>query len=199
MGRKIFWNDLETTGTDPHRHSIIQIACMIEEEGEIVDTFESKMKPIPCREIDPKALETNGIDRKALYEYPPPGEAYLKFRAFCAKHGTAGDKANRFIPAGYNNGFDLDFLADWHLTMDSKFAYWDYLQYQPIDPYPVIISLWRCGCLPIKNCQLKTVCEHFGVPIQAHDALSDVRAARDVAYLVLGKAFKGFDVNLVNF
>jgi DNA polymerase-3 subunit epsilon len=196
---KLFWNDLETTGTDPHLNSIIQIACMIEENGEIVDSFESKMSPIPGRQIDPKALQINGLTVEEIMEYPNPREVYPELRKFCAKHGTKGDKLNRFIPAGYNNGFDLDFLLDWHTTMDSKYAFWDYLQFQPIDPYPVLVSMWRCGIISTKDLKLGTVCEHFGIQIDAHEAMSDIKAAREVAYRVLRDTFSGFGVKLVAF
>jgi DNA polymerase III epsilon subunit-like protein len=196
MNKKIFWSDLETTGTDPHRHSIIQIACMIESEGKIIDSFESKMRPLPGREIDPIALAVNGVCIEETKEYPRPEEVYFNFQTFCAKHGQAGDKANRFVPAGYKNDFDLDFLNDWHTTMNSKFAFWDYLQFQPIDVYPICVALWRCGVLPIKNVQLGTVCEHYGIAIDAHDAMSDIKACREVTYKVLKGAFHGFGHDL---
>jgi DNA polymerase III subunit epsilon len=198
MSRKIFWNDLETTGTDPHRHSIIQIACMIEENGKIVDSFESKMRPLPGREIDPKALAVNGATVAEIYEYPLPAQVYFDFRQFCARHGHAGDKANRFVPAGYNNGFDLDFWNDFHTAMDSKFAFWDYLQFQPVDVYPICVALWRCGLLPTENVKLGTVCEHFGIQIDAHEAMSDVKACRELTYIVLRKAFEGFGHELIS-
>jgi DNA polymerase III subunit epsilon len=183
--KRILWNDLETTGTDPHKHAIIQIAAIIEENGVIIDTFESKMRPLPGKEIDETALEVNGVTREELLTFLGPNEVYSNFRMFCLRHGKPGDKSGRFIPAGYNNGFDLDFMAQWHLDMENKFAFWHYLQYQPIDPYPVCVALWRAGIMLTPDVKLPTVAKYYGIELKPHDAMSDVLAAREVSKRVL--------------
>ena len=49
----ILWVDVETTGLDRHRHGIIQIAGMVEVDGEVVETFDLRMNPEA--EFDPAA------------------------------------------------------------------------------------------------------------------------------------------------
>lgn len=187
--KKIFWNDVETTGTDSKNNAIIQIAAAIEVDGELIDTFESKMAPLFSKIIDDKALEVNGIKKDDLKKYPKPIEVYEKFRKFCDRNGMKGNKSERFIPAGYNNQFDLDFLSQWHLDMESKFAYWDYLQFSPIDPLPMLRAMRIAGILPIADTKLGTVCKLFGIEIQAHDALSDLLATRKLTTMLYSRIF----------
>jgi len=42
------------------------------------------------------------------------------------------------------------------------------------------------GQLSLPNYKLQTVCEHFGVQIDAHDALSDIKATRELLQMILG-------------
>ena len=183
---KILWFDLETTGVDPNKNAIIQIAAMIEHEGKIIDTFTSNMKPHYSALVDDKALSVNGITREALAGYQEPIEVYGNFRGFCQKHGT-GNKSDRFIPAGYNVSFDLDFINSWHNQISGgPYEFWTFLQFQPIDVYPVLVNLWRMGVLPINNVRLETVCDLFEIPIKAHDAMSDIAATRELTERVMG-------------
>jgi DNA polymerase III epsilon subunit-like protein len=187
--KKIIWNDIEASGTDPKVHAILQIAAAIEEDGVIVDTFESKMAPYPGKIIDPKALEVNGFKMDEIYKFPAPEAVYAKFRMFCHKHGNQGVKEDRFIPAGYNNQFDLDFLMQWHTEMESKYAFWDYLQFSPIDPLPTLRAFRLAGILPIADTKLQTCCTHFGIEINAHDAMSDVLATRELTTKLYSRIF----------
>lgn len=191
---KILWNDLETTGTDPKKHSIIQIAAAVESDGEIVDQIEIKMAPLEGRLIDTKALDVNGYTMDQIESFQPQRAGYNAFRAFLNKHGFKGNKLKRFIPAGYNNGFDLDFFFDWHNVMENHYAFWDFLQFQPIDIYPVLVCLWREGKLDTTNVQLGTVCQHFGIEIKAHDAVSDLLASRSVYKKVMASIMHGLEI-----
>ena len=190
----IFWFDLETTGTDKNKHAIIQIACMVTQGKEVLGTFESKIHPLQGKIIDDKALEINGITRDEINMFPKPEEVWKDFRCFCSCHGIAGSKIDRFIPAGYNVAFDLDFFNVWHNEMGGKYAFWDYLQYQPIDPYPVLVSLWRSGIIKTENCKLETMCKFFDIEIKAHDAMSDIMATRKLSQKIfnpINKLFTG--------
>jgi DNA polymerase-3 subunit epsilon len=189
----IFWVDLETTGVDSKRNGIVQIAAMIERAGKIVDAFNMQMNPGPLRKIDPEALEVNGLTVAMIQKFQPGPVVYRAFRAFLGKWGKPGRKDLRFIPAGYNVGFDLDFLSEWHREESGgPYAFWDFLQYLPIDPYPTIVSLWRYGLLPTKDCKLVTVAEYYGIPIDAHDAMSDIKASRAIAGKVFDRAFSSW-------
>lgn len=189
-----FWFDLETTGTDPEKNGIIQIAAAIERDGEIIDTFNDFQNPLTSKEtkfIDSEALEINGHTIQSLAMFAPPSVCYNNLNSFLDKYGKRGIKAARYIPAGYNAGFDLDFLKQYFFEMSGgPFAFWDHLQFQAIDPYPVIVWLWRQNLLKIPNCKLSTVAGYFGIKINAHEALSDVLAARSISLVLKKEYFK---------
>ena len=184
------WFDLETTGTDPVKNGIIQIAAVIERGGEIVDTFESLVNP-GGKEIDDDALSVNNHTREMLFAYRCREAVYAEFNVFLDKHGFRLDKSRRYIPAGYNVGFDLDFLKQFFLEMSGgPFEFWGHLQYKPLDPYPVIVWLWRQGVLDMPDCKLSTVAAYLGVEYKAHDALSDILTARVVSQEIRKRFFK---------
>jgi DNA polymerase III subunit epsilon len=183
----ILWFDLETTGTDPKKHGIIQIAACVERDGLIIDTFNEKQKPDPLKVLDPKALQVNGHTPDEISKFQDSKSCYLAFNRFLDKHGARGNKALRYIPAGYNAQFDLDFMCRYFEEQSGgPYAFWEHLQYQPIDPYPTIVTLWRLGKLHPKDCKLETICAHFGIELKAHDAMSDILATRELVLRLMG-------------
>jgi DNA polymerase III epsilon subunit-like protein len=202
--RKIFWFDVETSGTDLKLHGIVQIACLIEVDGKIVDQFESKMRLLPGKEYDPKALEVTGFTaQQVLKDFPDPIKVYKELRTFVSKHGIAGDKENRFIMAGYNaNKFDCDMLSEHIKIIAGKYAYWDFFQFKPIDIFSLMTMLSYAGLIDVENEKLSTIAEYFGVEIDAHDALSDIKATREITIKVMSAIYaglSGLDVPLLGF
>jgi DNA polymerase III subunit epsilon len=191
--KKILWNDLETGSTDPKTGAILQIAAVVEIDGEIVDQFESKIKPLPGKIVSDEALEINGISRNDLDSFPESITVYNQFRSMLNKYGPHG-KQNRYTPAGYNNKFDLDFLCQWHLDITGKpYAFWDYLQFCPIDPLSTLQAMRFSGVLQgLADTKLETVCKYFGIEIKAHDALSDVFATRELSHMLFRKLWCGY-------
>lgn len=59
---KLFFYDLETTGTNPARHGIHQISGKIVIDGKEMETFDYHVQPNPKAQIEPKALEVGGGD-----------------------------------------------------------------------------------------------------------------------------------------
>ena len=57
--------DTETTGLDPKKHEIIEIAVLIEEEGKVIDAFQSKIRPQRIEVAEPRALELNGYSKNS--------------------------------------------------------------------------------------------------------------------------------------
>jgi DNA polymerase III epsilon subunit-like protein len=190
MCKKILFNDCETGGTDPKKHALLQLSCIMEYNGKIQEVFNKFMRPMPGKIVDPESLKVTGFTMNDVNNFDDPYRVYNEFRLFCARHGKAKDKENRFIMAGYNNQFDCDFLAEWHLQCSGgTYAYWDYLQYAPVDPLPVLRAMRYAGILPINDTKLETVCDYFGITIKAHDAMSDVFATRELIHLLYGKIF----------
>ena len=188
---KVFWFDVETTGTDPKENGIIQLACMVELEGSVVMKQEFKMNPLPWRPvISPGAIATHGIGVKEIETYPPADGVKLKIEGFLAGFVDRYDKNDKFIAAGYNVDFDMSFLRElWDVCADPYFGSWFHFSY--IDPariIPFLIYKGRMAALP--DMKLGTIARHFGIQgEQAHDAMSDIKVTREI----VGKLWELFE------
>ncbi len=177
MSKKILWFDVETTGLDPQKNDPVQIAGMVEIDGEVMGSFNYHCQPISFENVSPKALEINGLTMEDLKGFKPPAEVKDQLTDFLSGHCDKFAPNDKFYPAGYNARFDVDFLAAWFTKLGDKYlgSWWNW---KYIDPLPHLFLADYRGEISLKNYQLKTVCESYGIPLDAHDALSDVRATR---------------------
>lgn len=67
--KKLFFYDLETTGTNPGRHGIHQISGEIVIDGKTVETFDYKVQPNPKAQIEDAALEVGGGSTTYFCDY----------------------------------------------------------------------------------------------------------------------------------
>ncbi len=178
--KKILYFDTETTGVDPVKNDIIQIAGIIEVDGEVKEEFNLKAKPFDFTTIQDRALEVNNVTREELEEYPDPRQAYVKLLGIFTSHIDKFDREDKFFPAGQNIRFDLDFLSNFfRKNYDKYFGSWQ--NWKMIDSLYITNMLASLGLLNLPNHKLETVCEHFEIKIEkAHDALSDIRATREL-------------------
>jgi len=178
MFKKVLWIDTETTGIDPAKHGIIQIAALMEIADEVVDEFEMKFQPHAGAEIIPDALAVSGTTAEELAARGASLDAYFEFSRWIGKHIDKYDKLDKAYPAGYNVRFDLDFIERWFRISGNKYGTGSYQNWRSLDPLPILYQLDYAGCLSLPDYKLGTACAHYGIELQAHDALSDVRAAR---------------------
>lgn len=61
--------DVETTGTNPAKHGIIQLAGKIVIDGVEKNSFDFKMKPFPGQEVEEEALKVTGTTREMIEGY----------------------------------------------------------------------------------------------------------------------------------
>lgn len=179
MSKKVLYFDTETTGTDPNRHAIIQLSGMIEIDGEIVETFNYKIRPLQSDEIDPEALRVHGITEAEMDTYPEPAVVLKQFLTLLERYCNKFDRNDKYFPAGYNVRFDLDMLHAFARKQGEKYL-GSFLSWIPIDAMPLVHYLVTQSDFKLQDYKLKTVCDHFKIPIQAHDAMSDITATRDL-------------------
>lgn len=179
--KKALYFDVETTGLSPYKNDIIQFACLVEINGEIVEELETKVRPFDFSTIDQKALDTNGLRLEELYDYPHPKEVYQQMCKLFGKYVSKFDKNDKFAPAGYNVRFDVDFLSNFFKKNGDKY-YGSFFSWRLIDPIYKLYEMDYEGRIALPDYKLATVCTHFGIPLQAHDALSDIRATRQLRY-----------------
>lgn len=179
MTKKTLYFDLETTGIDEKRNSVIQFAGIIEYDDVEVDRIDIKMQPFDEAEIEDSALDKCNLTIDDLLERQSHHDGFLEVIRFLNKHVDKFDKTDKLWVAGYNIMFDLRFLNEFFQYNGEKFGPGSYINWKFIDAFPMIhIMAWR-GKINLKNHKLSTVCEAFGIPLtNAHDAMSDIEATR---------------------
>jgi len=107
--------DIETSGFDPARNALLEIAAVIPEMDSsgrlsILETHSSHVNPFPGARIDQSALDFNKIDpyhpfRMALDEKDALMKIFHPIRAAVKRNGCT-----RAILVGHNPAFDIGFL-----------------------------------------------------------------------------------------
>lgn len=181
--QKILYFDVETTGTDPKKNAVFQISGLIEVAGEVRQEFNFFCQPPEGCEISSKALEVTGKTVDDLQSYPLPAEVYNKLTFAMSFFVDKYNSKDKFYPCAYNGYFDLQFLQQFFIQNgDQYFGSWQ--NWQLIDPLPMIRMLSYAGVISLPDHKLGTVANYFGIKIDAHDAMSDIRATRELVQLL---------------
>ena len=189
---KILYFDLETTGLIPQIHSIIQIAGIIEIDGEEVERFDIKMKPHPKLRIDPQALISNNTTEEIINANPyTQEEGFREFKRVLDKHIEKYNKADKMYTGGYNTaGFDLPFLSRWfEIHRDNYFG--SYFLPGSFDGM-VLASQYLRGIRRSKMPAFKLmhVAKELGIEVEEdklHDGLYDIIISKKVIDIVTFK------------
>lgn len=190
MKSKLFFYDLETTGTNPARHGIHQISGAIVIDGQTVETFDFKVQPNPKAQIEEEALAVGGVTREQILAYPPMGEVYNKIVAMLSKYVSKYDKTDKFHLVGYNNrGFDDNFFRGFFLQNGDKY-FGSFFWADSIDVL-VLASAFLMNVRPtLANFKLATVAEAMGIDTTAgklHDASFDIDVTKQVFDIIMSK------------
>lgn len=186
--KKIFY-DVETTGLNKERCSIVQLSGCIELDGEVMEYFDFKMRPWNGTEFEPKALEmyeSRGITMDEILSYPNPKDVFKNFQNLLCKYVNKYDKKDKFLLYGYNNrGFDDDFLRNLFTKMNDPY-FGSFFHQNTIDVM-VLASEYLHTVRPnMPNFKLSTVAEVLQFQVQhdlLHDAEYDIKLTR-MAYNV---------------
>jgi len=183
---KIIYLDTETTGVDPKVNDIIQLAGIVEIDGQEMDTIELKVQPFDYNNISPEALQVNGITLEQLRTFMPPKEGHGQLTRFLGKFINKFDKLDKFTIAGQKVDFDAGFLREFFFKAGDQY-YGSWFNYRHVDLLAFTRLLRYAGRLTIENDKLTTVAEHFGVSLNAHDALEDIRATRELLKMLIDR------------
>lgn len=182
--KKICYFDTETTGTDQVKNDIVQFAYIIEIDDKIEDEGSIYIQPCSFENIEPAALQVNNLTIEQLKTFDEPQVAYKKIKKLFGKYIDKYDRSDKFAPAGYHVRFDMDFLKEFFIkNNDVYFGSW--FNYHFIDPLQLLYWLEHIGKISLPDYKLTTVCEHFDIELEAHEALSDIRATRQLIKLLL--------------
>lgn len=189
---KIFY-DTETTGENPNKHSLHQVAGLIEVDEEVVETFNIYSRPHPKAILEPEALEVCKVTEEQLVSYPHMKDAKNKFCQILAKYINKFDKKNKAFLVGFNNrGFDDRFLRMWFtLCDDPYFGSWFWADSR--DTLVLASEYLENRRMNMPNFQLHTVAETLGIVVdesKLHDALYDVSLTRQIYRIVTNREFE---------
>lgn len=189
---KILYFDTETTGTSHFKHEITQFAAIIEIDGVVKEEINLRCQPKDWDAIDPGALETTGVTIEQLKTFDSPEIMFTKIKQTLRKYVGKYDRMpDKFYPAGHNVSFDLDFLNAFFKQYgdfdDQKWGITGYQNWRAIDSRIFSNFLLAAGKLDCRDAKLGTLCQEFGIEIDAHDALSDIRATRQLIQQMMGK------------
>lgn len=176
---KILYFDTETTGRDPIKNGLIQLSGIIEVDGRVEEEFNFKVAPFETDEIDDEALKVNGITREQLKSFTSPRKTFVLIEQLFNRYIQRFDKTDKFYPAGYNVRFDIDFLNQFFKKNFNDY-FGSYCNWRSIDAFPLVHYLNYRGYFSLSNYKLSTICDYFEIKIQAHDAMSDIRATREL-------------------
>lgn len=185
---KIFF-DVETTGVNYKKHSIHQLAGLIEINHKVVEEFDIKMAPHPKAEITPEALRICGVTKEQILAYQPFEAAHKQFKTLLGKYVDQYNKKQKAHLVGYNNRFfDGVFLRYWfELCGDNFYNSWFYGD--TLDTM-VLASQYLIKRRPsMPSFKLHRVATTLGIEVdksKTHDALYDVHLTREIYQIVTG-------------
>lgn len=107
--------DVETTGLDPTKHEIIEIAIIplaydLKPNPKIIP-FSLKLRPDKPENVDYKAMSCNKVELTDLINNGTPQSTGTDL----LDHWFEGLKLNgkRIVPLGHNYQFDMSFIKEW--------------------------------------------------------------------------------------
>lgn len=190
---KLFFCDVETTGLDPVKNGLTQIAgeigyLSVEGGYETKTAFNYAVRPFPADEIAQSALDVQKKTREEIEAHPPGKEVYGKLKGILEKHVSKYDPKDKLLFVGYNSPFDISFLRSFWTKCGDQ--YFGSLVWWPD------VCVARLAAEKLKfdrdrfpNFKLETLARELGVLGEAeaktlHDASTDIRLTRDI-YLKL--------------
>jgi DNA polymerase-3 subunit epsilon len=189
---KLLFIDCETTGTDPAKHAVVQIAGQVFVDGDERERFDLKMKPLPGQLVAKDALEVNGLTMDMLRDYPEPLAQLKEFRRILGRYVQKFDRLDKFILGAYNARFDYDFVRKFFENQGDKF-FGSWVWFPPIDVMGMAAVELMEERSTLENFKLRTVCRQFGIEVQderLHDGQYDIQLTKELYELLMERRNK---------
>ena len=158
--------DVETTGLNPKSENIIEIGAVKVVDGQVVDTFQSFLKP--RKPLEDRIVALTGITDEMLVDAPDGKKVMPLFAEFC------GD-----LPlVGHNLIFDYAFLK--RAMLNEKLSF----ERKGVDT----LKIARKYLPELESRNLGFLCQYFNITHTAHRALGDAQATVQL-YEILKQRF----------
>jgi len=178
---KNIYLDVETSGLNPTKHSIIQLSGLIEIDGEVVEEFDYKIQPFPGETVSKSSLEICNITVADLITYPKPDVVYHEFCSLLAKYADKFNKQDKFFLIGYNSRFDDEFLRSFFSKNGDEY-YGSWFWWPSIDVAVMAAILTKEQRHKFPNYKLETLAKYFNIAIEGnlHNAVTDCKITRNL-------------------
>ena len=183
MKKKILWLDTETTGLNPNIHGLREVGFIVEIDGVVMEKGVFYINPFTYQkqiEIDDYALSISNKTIEELKTYDRSSLSLKEFMKTIVKYVNVNSKEDVFVLAGYNVGFDIGFMKEWFEDIGPKNAYRTLFHYKALDVFSLVFFLRYLELIDTENDKLETLCKHFNIEIDAHNALSDILATKQL-------------------
>lgn len=181
---KLAFIDTETTGVDPKVNDIWQLGVILDIDGQEVARELFECKPFNMAAVSPEALAVSGVTMEYLEKLQQPYQMFYSLRNLLSKYVNKYDKNDNFKIVAFNTPFDKDFLYNFFSKCGDSYFHSLFAK-----PFVDLLNFFRIPyCLeqfnPMPaNLKLQTLTEYFSITHdQAHNALSDASAVRDIWY-----------------
>ena len=185
MDRKVFNFDVETTGLYANIHGITQLAFVVEINDNVVEERDFLIRPFETDEIDDDALAIKGRTLEEIMENGrDPESVHSEIVEILSMYVDKFDAGDKFYPCGYNIAFDTNFLIQFFKKNgDNYLGSWLRLAAQ-IDPLYILRMLDFMGKISMPDYKLESVANALDIEINAHNALSDIKATIEIRKIV---------------
>lgn len=179
-----FFYDVETTGVDFRKHSIIQFSAQIEKNDEVIEKINLFSKPHPRAIIDPMALKVNNLTEEQIFNFEHDYVSlYKTILKILGKYIDRFNSKQKMYLVGYNNrSFDDHFFRKlFELNNDSFFNSWFWSD--SIDVMSAAADYLIDRRPYMTNFKLKTVAKELGLKVdesRLHDADYDIELTRQI-------------------
>ncbi|MBC9957855.1 exonuclease domain-containing protein [Yimella sp. cx-51] len=159
--------DVETSGLDPRRHRVLQVAItQLDAHGEVQQVWSSLVNP----GVDPGPVDLHGLTAERLAGAP----SYAQLATHVA------DLVRGRVVVAHNAGFDWAFLSSEGARVGIPL---------PTRERLCTVELTRTLRTPAATFSLESLCAHWQIPqARPHDAEDDVRVLVEVLRYALADA-----------
>lgn len=178
---KCLYLDLETTGLDAKKCSIVQLGITIEIDNEVKHNLCIYVKPFDGCVIEPGVEAVHSLIPKAQSSGQTYKEVYTNLIKLMKEYVDKYNKKDKFFLIGYNVGFDDGFMREmWRRNRDVYYGSWFW--WPPLDVAVLACQYLKGERHRIENCKLSTLAAYLNIERQggAHDALSDIHLTREI-------------------
>lgn len=188
---KLLHLDVETTGLYAPGAGLIQVAGIVEIDGEEVETFNLRCRPFPGDMLNRDALQVIGKTREELAALPDPADTFRELLDVLDRHVDRFDKADKFFMVAYNASFDNEHLRAWWKKCGGEY-FGAYFWTPPLCVMTLAGIALRPSRPDLPNFKLATVAQAMRITAEGdpHDALTDVRLSAGIWRRLLRAAEK---------